>query len=223
MKTKIKINQVNVPAVLAPRFKRAANKALKFLTLDTNKEYEAAELLFIYDPNYNLDSQTLVQAYPLNTNPIIIVVHLGIFLFQQDSEDFMEYVVYTSIVHELIHIMRPEDAVFKLRSVSDFLIEEGLAVWFTAHLAGLQPGIDLEELNQKNMNRIWQTISPLWGKKIEISDNLVLGQKIYKLGFYLIDEYTKANPNLSLKDLLIIKRKKLNYFISNFLKKELKY
>lgn len=219
MRQKIKITQINVPVVLEPKFKRASRKALKFLTLDTNKKYESVELVFIYDPNYDLDSRTLVQAYPLNTDPIVILVRLGTFLFQQESEDFMEYVVYTSIVHELIHIMRPEDAVFKLRSVSDFLIEEGLAVWLTAHLAGLQPGIDLDELKPKNISKIWQKIIPLFGKKIEISNNLKLGQDIYKLGFYLIDEYTKANPDISLRDLLFIKRKKLNYFINNYLKK----
>lgn len=202
---------LNIPKRLRARFSTAVTQALEVLSWAGVAKIKPITVVVVYDPTYPLGDRAIVHGYPLeNRDHVTVIIHLGILLFRQRSEVFMAKSVAAGVVHELVHVMRKGIDLLNLRGS---IIEEGLATYISSNLAMLPIDIKLDDLNLKQMLKIWRSYKPHLSKKAKLDSYSALPKGIYSLGLFVVDQFIRNNPEFTFGELLRMPGRKLTRFM----------
>lgn len=196
---------VNVPRALHKVIFQAVHSGWKIFSRVASFD-RPVSIVVLYDPVFRLGTRTLVYGYPLgNRDGITLILRLGLFFFQQRSRLFQKQTLTQSMVHELTHALRQKSG--EGRTVIDSVIEEGIATFAASSLVAPPPYIDVKKLDRPSMLPVWRNLKPNFGRAVGVlkrtdSEGEGLPKKLYALGLYIINNYVRANPDISYQALL---------------------
>lgn len=123
-----------------------------------------------------------------------------------------------TVAHEYVHHTRLVSGRHDAKTVLDWCIEEGIALYIAAALFRPQPDLDIKTLHEKMVRVCWDKFSRIVDKPARIGKYRKLGSDqvyrtiLYRLGFGIVRRFMESSRGISLPELIRMPTKKLNAF-----------